>query len=265
VNKFTRESGISGLDGWEVKMIVADIETVEIINDALEALQIPTDREIITILSPVNIEKDSGEVFLDVFALWLEYYRHKNMLNNPIKIIVIGARGEYEDLSYYLGAFEKENIWIRFERLLKQGFIDYSTIPVDSSGKRAISVFFHGHGDKNIRGVMSSLTHFVNNGIVHFKQSGDQEETQESFFEPAKTVLENFKNRLRKYEPIFSYLPWEQEISTVNRMVKAVEQFLKDPFDFSGDYHELQQLVLSAFKGISNLMKIHGISETRSK
>jgi hypothetical protein len=246
-------------------MIVADDRTKKNIEIVLPHLDNLSLENVIIILSPIAVKKDGTELLLDVFPLWLEYYRHKNLLNHPIKIVVIGAESEYENLPYYIIAWEEENIWHRFEKIVKLDTIDYTDIPGDCSGKQAVSIFFQGHGEGNIRGVMSNITHYVNNGILHLQESNDPEETKENFFDPARLEMEKFKKRLRKYEPMFHYLPWQKEISIINQMVKDVEQFLENPLQFPGSREELQRLVISSFKGISNLMKIHGISETQNR
>ncbi len=246
-------------------MIVSDERKKFFFEYALKSLSIPSLQHVIVIFSPIEAEKAGDEILLDVFPLWLEYYNHQNLLNNPIKIVIIGADSEYENLPYYLTPWEGENIWFRVEKMLNLETIDYSIIPGNCSGKQAISVFFQGHGEGNIRGVMSNLTHYINNGILYLQESNDLKETEENFFEPARLELEKFKKRLRKYEPIFHYLPWKQEISSINQMIKEVDQFLKDPANFPGRLEDLQELVISSFKGISNLMKIHKISESKKQ
>lgn len=244
-------------------MIIANGRIKKIVEIVLEGINNLCLQNVIIILSPLTVEKGSEDFLLDVFPLWLEYYQYKKLLNNPIKIVVIGAESEYENFPYYLTAWEDENIWFRVEKMLNLETIDYSIIPGNCSGKQAISVFFQGHGEGNIRGVMSNLTHYINNGILYLQESNDLKETEENFFEPARLELEKFKKRLQKYDPIFHYLPWKQEISSINQMIKEVDQFLKDPANFPGRLEALQERVISSFKGISHLMKIHKISESK--
>jgi hypothetical protein len=246
-------------------MIVANRKAKKIVQEALGDIGNIDIKKITIILSPIIAIKGNAEIFLNVFPLWLEYYQYSDLLNNPWKIIVIGAEWEYKNLPYYLVPCQKENIWNRLKQLIESEKIDYSEIPGESSGKNAVSVFFHGHGEENIRGVMSRITHYVNNGILHWQEGNGLTETEESFFKHARTELEKLKKRLQKYEQMFQYLPWEKEITELNHMIKSVELFLKAPTEFTGSFEELKKLIISSFKNISTLMRIHKISETRKK
>jgi hypothetical protein len=246
-------------------MIVADSKAKEIIEEALETLNLTLPRDTIIIFSPISVREDGEELLLDVFPLWLGYYRHKNLLNNPVKIVVIGCWEEYEHLPYYLSTFNNENIWQRLDKVLMSNTIEYSTIPVESTGKSAVSVFFHGHGKKSVRGVVSRITHYVNVGISHFLSSNDMEETEQNFFKPGEIELEEFKRRLQKYRDIFQFLPWQEELALLDQMINEVGKFLGNPLSFSGHYEKIQQLVLSSYKSVSNLIKVHGISEAKGK
>lgn len=246
-------------------MIIANRKVKKIVLEALDDLENINLENITVILSPIAAIKSYTEILLDVFPLWLEYYQYNDLLNNPWKIIVIGAEWEYKDLPYYLVPCQKENIWNRLKQLIESKKIDYTEIPGESSGKNAVSVFFHGHGEKNIRGVMSRITHYVNNGILHWQEGNGLTETEQSFFKHARTELDKLKKRLQKYEPMFQYLPWEKEITELNHMIKIAELFLKAPLEFTGSFEELKKMILSSFKNISTLMRIHKISETKKR
>ena len=77
-------------------MIIADDRTKKNIEMVLEVFDNLCLENVIIILSPVTVEKAGTELFLDVFPLWLEYYRDKNLFKLHCLLYLL-----YLDRGYY--------------------------------------------------------------------------------------------------------------------------------------------------------------------
>lgn len=242
-------------------MVVADPAMRETIGDGLEAAGISGLKNVVFIRSPVVVEKDGGRTFVEVFPLWLEYYKYKGWLNRPWKIVVIGVESEYEDLPYYVTACLKRNTWEQVERIIKEGEIDYSQVPPECSGKDSLKAFFHGHGEGNIKGLLGKVTDYMRNGILMMKEGESAVDISNYYLKPAALHLERLKHRWRKYNTFFEYLPWEKEVESVGRMITGVENFFNEPLLTGGRLDKVLNQVNQAFDSISRLMKIHHIVE----
>ncbi len=217
--------------------------------------------DVILVQSPLLVMKNGVESMLDVFPLWIQYLNNNNSLNNPFKIIVIGANWYNRQLPYFSSIFDKQNTWDDVIRLIKTTNINYADVPAGYIGKGLIDVFFHGHGEENIKGVLGKIADFVRNGIQILKEGENLNEIREIFFEPARKHLEKFKERIQRYRPILQYLPWEKEIRTLDQMTKTVETFIGNPAAFKGEFDEAVLQINFAVNTITGLMKIHKIKE----
>jgi hypothetical protein len=242
--------------------IVADKNMMQALKYGLEDTVNQTIENTIIIQSPILILDDSenrwNEKLVEVFPLWLEYYGHYEKLNRPWKIIVFGIESKYQDLPYYATPFQ-ENMLGGIELLLRTETIDYSRVPETCSGKDYISIFFHGHGEENIKGLLGKVTDYVRNGIQMLQEGDAIEEVKEIFFKPTAEHLEQLQIRLKKYQPLLEYLPWEQEIGRLKQMITALEDFLKQPEEQKVPYDEIVKQVNLAYESLSLLMKIHKI------
>jgi len=204
-----------------------------------------------------------AENLCDIFPLWLEYYRYHGWLNKPWKIIVIGVESQYESLPYYVQPCQKQNLWDRVEQLLQSEAIDYSHIPDTCSGKAQVSVFFHGHGEMNIKGILSRIFDFIRTGIYMIQEGEDFQQLEEIYFKPAVEYLGQLKERLKKYKPLLDYLPWDQEMVQTDQMISLVDRFLKDPLGKDMTHSEILSEMGKTLDSFSQLMEIHGIEESR--
>jgi hypothetical protein len=243
--------------------IVADKSMEQAIREVLEDAGILEIKNTIIIQSPILIQQQKkkrwDETLVEVFPLWLEYYNHHRKFNNPWKIIVVGIESQYQDLPYYVTPVQNEQILGGIEKLLKTDTIDYSQIPGTCSGKDYISVFFHGHGEENIKGLLGKITDYLRNGILMIREGAALEEVKEIFFTPAAEHLEQLLTRLKKYQPLLEYLPWEEEIRQLKQMITLLEDFLIQPGEQKASYDEIVEQVNLAYESISLLMKIHKI------
>jgi hypothetical protein len=201
-------------------------------------------------------------IAVELFPLWLEYYGARRWLNRPWKIIAIGAHWEYRELPYYVTPCLERNIWDRVEQLLRFDTINYSSIPEFCSGKEHISVFFHGHGERNIKGILGKIIDYVRNGIQMIRDGETIEELEKIFFAPASLHVMQLKNRLGRHQLLLNHLPWKQEITQLEQAVEVIGDFLKEPLKQGKPYDELLGQMDRCFDGISQLMKIHNICET---
>jgi hypothetical protein len=244
-------------------LVVAGKDMEQAIRDGLEDAGILEIKNTIIIQSPLFIQDQKEnrwhDTLVEVFPLWLEYYDYHGKLNNPWKVIVFGIESQYRDLPYYVTPFHEEMILGGIEKLLKTQAIDYSQIPGACSGKDYISVFFHGHGEENIKGLLGKITDYIRNGILMIQEGEEIEEVKEIFFNHAAAHLEQLQSRLKKYRPLLEYLPWEQEIEQLDKMIAALETWLKQPNESVMTYDEILNQVKMAFESISQLMKIHKI------
>jgi hypothetical protein len=222
-------------------------------------MDIPIAYNVIFIQSPIRTKKANSDLLIEIFPLWVEYYKYCEWLNHPWKIVVIGGGFEFKSLPYYVTLCQEENLWVRAEKLLKKEIIDYSNIPEICSGKSQISIFFHGHGEENIKGLLGKVTDYIRNGIQMLREGDSIEEVKEIFFKPTAVHLEQLQTRLKKYRPLLEYLPWEQEIGRLKQMITALEDFLKQPEEQKVPYDEIVKQVNLAYESISLLMKIHKI------
>lgn len=248
--------------------IVGDENVRESIEAAVKEFKRPALLDhTIFIQSPLCVKQEVmagqfDETVLEVFPPWIEYYKFRGWLNQPWKIIVIGMESEYLDLPYYASLYRENNLWDQVEKLLESKTIDYSMVPGDYIGKDQISVFFHGHGKENIRGILGKIIDYVRNSIRMFR-AGEvaKDEIKEKMLEPAGQHLAQLQSRLRKYRLLLEYLPWEEEVIHLNQVIKAIEIFLKDPFGGKISLDEVETRISPAFDIFSRLENIHKISE----
>ncbi|MCX6579438.1 MAG: hypothetical protein NT166_04580 [Candidatus Aminicenantes bacterium] len=248
-------------------LVIADKNMEQAIRDGLEDAGYLEIENAIIIQSPLFIQSQKEnrwhDTLVEVFPLWLEYYMHFGKLSNPWKIIVAGIETQYQDLPYYVTPFQEEMILGGIGKLLKTETIDYSQIPGTCSGKDYISAFFHGHGEENIKGLLGKITDYIRNGILMIREGAAIEEVKEIFFTHAAAHLEQLQSRLGKYRPLLEYLPWEQEIEQLDKMIITVESWLKQPNESVISHDEILNHVKMAFESISQLMKIHKIVEKK--
>lgn len=241
-----------------IKMVIANRGIKNVIEDSLNEFAILDTRNLVVVQSPLLLVRNGEDILIDVFPLWIEYY---NSLSNPFKIIVIGINWTYRHLPYFLCISDRENTWDAVERLIKTNNIDYANVPEKYFGKGILDVFFHGHGEENVKGVLGKIADFVRNGIQMLKEGENLNEIREIFFEPARKHLEKFKERIQKYRPLLQYLPWEKEIIELEQMTKTVETFIGNPVAFNLKFDETVMQINIAVSTITELMRIHKIKE----
>ena len=239
-------------------MVIANRDIKNIIEDSLNEFAILDTKNLVVVQSPLLLVRNGEDILIDVFPLWIDYY---NSLNTPFKIIVIGINWTYLRLPYFLCISDKENTWDGVERLLKTDNIDYTNVPDKYFGKEVLDVFFHGHGEENVKGVLGKTADFVRNGIQMLKEGENINEIRQIFFEPARKHLEKFKERIQRYRPLLQYLPWEKEIRTLDQMTKSVDTFIGNPVTFKGKFDEIIMEINIAVNTITGLMRIHKIKE----
>jgi hypothetical protein len=257
----------SGTEPGHIK-IAADQSFQESIKAAVGEFKKPwlVDHTIF-IQSPLWVKQEvrgdeCDETVLEVFPPWIEYYKERKWLNQPWKIIVIGMESKYRDLPYYASLYRENNLWDQVEKLLEAQVIDYSRVPGDYIGKDQISVFFHGHGKENIRGILGKIIDYVRNSVRMFREGeAAKDEIKEKMLGPAGQHLAQLQSRLRKYRSLLEYLPWEEEVIHLNQAIKGIEIFLKDPFGARISPDEIETRISPVFDSLSRLENIHKISE----
>lgn len=242
--------------------IVADKNMMQALKYGLEDIVNYAIENTIIIQSPILILDDTqnswNETLVEVFPLWIEYYDCIKQLNNPWKIIVFGIESKFQDFPYYTTPFQ-ENMLGGIEQLIRTESVDYSRVSGTCSGKDYISIFFHGHGEENIKGLLGKITDYIRNGILMLQEGAPLDEVKEIFFSHAGTHLQQMKSRLAKYQPLLEYLPWEKEIEQIDKMIAVLEPWLKQPNAATISHDEVLNQVNLAFESISQLMKIHKI------
>jgi hypothetical protein len=241
-------------------MVIANPSMDDLIKATLDDSGAILSEDVILVQSPLLVMKNEVESMLDVFPLWIQYLNHNNSLNNPFKIIVIGANWYNRQFPYFSSIFDKQNTWDGVMRLIKKTNINYTDVPAGYIGKGLIDVFFHGHGEENIRGILGKISDFVRNGIQMLKEGDRLDEVKEIFFLPAKSYLEKLGQRIRRFRLISQYLPWKKEMENLDQMMSTIGQFIADPAALKDSYHTVIIPIDTAVNDISRLMTIHKIT-----